>query len=158
MPFKNLEKLNNDHMGANASIYIRIKGSTDKMPVEISNLGDGDDFFFLLDEGLSHNLKFELKDHVFERIKQYNFVEDMISPMLDDDPVEPDYRHPSEIIEIVNLIENNVLLKLKSEQIKMDAESSMYVANLFKIIGGILSVANYAKSTNDEIAIVHAWF
>ena len=55
--------------------------------------------------------------------------------MLDDDPEDQDYRQPIEIIEVVNLIEKNVLLKLQSEQIKIDEENRLWVANLFQIIG-----------------------
>jgi hypothetical protein len=145
-------------MGADAGIHIRIKGIDNEEPVNIPDIGTGDDFFFLLSEGLSHKLNFKLEEETFNQIKDYDFVEDKISPMLSGDPKEPDYRKPFEIRKIVNLIQSDILKKIKSGEIKIDEYTRLYLMNLFQVIGGILSVCNYAENIRQEIAIVHEWY
>jgi hypothetical protein len=145
-------------MGADAGIHIRIKGIDKEEPVQIPDIGTGDDFFFLLKEGLSHNLNFKLTDETFNEIKGYNFVEDKISPMLEGEPDLPDFRSPNEILRILELIQKDTLRKIKSKEIVVNEQSQLYLINLFEIIGGLKTACNYSNYLEQEIAIVYEWF
>lgn len=142
-------------MSVTISINIRIKDLENEEPIQIHDLGNAEDFYFLLTEGKSHNLNFNLPSEVLSELKKYNVVEDSTSPMREDTTQDPDYRKPQEIMEIIELIQRNVLQKLRQNEIILDDKSQVYLLNLFLAIGGLMSICYYAKELEQKIAIVY---
>lgn len=137
-------------MATDIGLSIILKNGTTSKKFTISDLGGADDFFFLINDGRSHNLELNLSEETKEKIEDYRIEEDE-----QDHQNHIIYVKSSKLNKLAESIRTDIIRKVNRKELIIDSENHMYIHNIMQIIGGICSICLYvSENDSGEVALV----